>query len=247
MPSCRKEALLDPLPKQSSLDHELFCHYRPISNLMFTSKLCERVLAMQVNDHLNANGLVETFQSAYKVGHSTESTLLHSTDYGKGMLLLTLDLSAAFDTVDHYILLQRLHDRFGIQGAVYRMFESYLEERRQFVSIGKEQSNSRPLTCGVPQGSVLGPLLFSFYTAPLGDIMRTHGVSFHQYTDDTQIYYTFSTSDASDLEQAKLKLEMCLRDINVWMLHNNLQLNDDKTKILVFHAKHRPAPYLDCK
>ena len=157
MPSCRKEALLDPLLKQSSLDHELFCHYRPISNLMFTSKLCERVLAMQVNDHLNANGLVETFQSAYKVGHSTESTRLRSTDYGKGMLLLTLDLSAAFDTVDHYILLQRLQDRFGIQGSVYRWFESYLEERRQFVSIGKEQSTSRPLTCGSRRGPCSGP------------------------------------------------------------------------------------------
>ena len=145
MPSCKKEALLDPLLKQSSLDHELFCHYRPISNLMFTSKLCKRVVAMQVNDHLNANGLLETFQSAYKVGHSTESALLRvqndilrSIDDGKGVLLLTLDLSAAFDTVDHRILLQRLHDRFGIQGAVYRWFESYLEERRQFVSIGKE-------------------------------------------------------------------------------------------------------------
>ena len=157
MPSCMKEALLDPLLKQLSLDHKLFCHYRPISNLMFTSKLCERVLAMQVNDHLNANGLVETFQSAYKVGHSTESALLRvqndilrSIDDGKGVLLLTLDLSAAFETVDHRILLQRLHDRFGIQGAVYRWFESYLEERRQFLSIGKERSTSRPLTCRVP-------------------------------------------------------------------------------------------------
>ena len=95
----------------------------------------------------HSNGLVETFQSAYKDGHSTESALLRvqndilrSIDDGKGALLLTLDLSAAFDTVDHRILLQRLHDRFGIQGAVYRWFESYLEERRQFVSIRKERS-----------------------------------------------------------------------------------------------------------
>ena len=137
MPSCMKEALLDPLLKQLSLDYELFCHYRPISNLMFTSKLCERLVAMPVNDHLNANGLVEIFQSAYKVGHSTELTLLRvqndilrSIDDGKGVPLLMLDLSAAFDTVDRRILLQRLHDRFGIQGAVYRWFKSYLEERR---------------------------------------------------------------------------------------------------------------------
>lgn len=76
--------------------------------------------------------------------------------------------------------------------------------------------------------------------------MRTHEVSFHQYADDTQIYNTFSTSESCDLECAKLKLKACLNDINVWMLHNNLQLNDDNTKILVFHAKHRPSPYLDC-
>ena len=161
---------------------------------------------MQVNDHLNANGLVEIFQSAYKVGHSTESILLRVHDD----ILRSID-----DGKDHRIMLQRLHDRFGVQGAVYRWFESYLEERRKFVSIGKERSTSRPLTCGVPQGSVLGPLLFSLYSAPLGDIMRTHGVSFHKYADDRQIYYTFSTSDASELEHAKLKSEMCLRDINV--------------------------------
>ena len=120
---------------------------------MFTSKLCERVVAMQVNDRLNANGLVAgDFPVSLQVGHNKESALklrvqndiLRSIDDGKGVLLLTLDLSAAFDTVDHRILFQRLHDRFGIQGAVYRWFMSFLEERRQFVSFGKERSTSRP-------------------------------------------------------------------------------------------------------
>ena len=114
-------------------------------------------------------------------------------------------------------------------------------KQKKFVSIGGERSTSRPLTCRVPQGSVLGPLLYTKYTAPLGDIMRRHEVSFHQHTDDTQTYCALKNSDAGDLDETKLKLEACLNSVNAWMLHNNLQLNDSKTKILVFHAKHRPS------
>ena len=155
-----------------------------------------------------------------------------------------LDLSAAFDTVDHWILLNRLRDRFGIQGVAHRWFTSYLTDRTQFVSVEGKRSTSRPLICGVPQGSVLGPLLYSLYTTAIGDIMRHHIVSFHQYADDTQIYCSFKLSDSGDFEQTKLRLQSCVNDIYAWMVHNNLQLNDDKTKILVFHAKHRPPPPL---
>lgn len=133
------------------------------------------------------------------------------------------DLSAAFDTIDHQILLHRLYNRFGIQGMVCQWFTTYLEKRKQFVSIRSKQLTSRLLTCGVPQGSILGPLLYTLYTAPFRDIMCHHEVSFHQYADDTQTYCGFKTSDAGDLEGTKLKLEGCIDSVNAWMLHNNLQ------------------------
>ena len=138
-----KEALLDPLLKQSSLYYELLLNYRPISNLMFTSKLCERVVAAQVTSHLSENKLLESFLSSHKVGHSTESALLKvqndilcSIDDGKGVVLLMLDLSAVFDRVYRQILLHRLYNGFGIQGMACQGFTSYLAERKQFVSVG---------------------------------------------------------------------------------------------------------------
>ena len=100
---------------------------------------------------------------------------------------------------------------------------------------------------------MLGPLLYTMYTAPLWDIMHYHEVSFHQYANDTQmycvlktLYCVLKTSDADDLDETKLKLETCISGVKAWMLHNNLQLNDNKMKILVFHAKHQPASSMDC-
>ena len=93
---------------------------------------------------------------------------------------------------------------------------------------------------------MLGPLLYTQYTAPLWDVMHYHEVSCHQYADDTQMYCALKTSDADDLDETKLKLEACISGVKAWMLHYNLQLNDNKRKILVFHAKHQPAPSMDC-
>ena len=125
------------------------------------------------------------YQSAFKVLHSTETALLkvqndilRAVDDNKSVILLLLDLSAAFDTVDHLILLSRLSHRFGIKGNALAWFDSYLKSRKQFVQIEDCQSSQRCLAHGVPQGSVLGPLLYSLYTSPIADIINLHNLQY---------------------------------------------------------------------
>ncbi len=108
-----------------------------------------------------------------------------------------MDLSTAFDTIDHKILLERLSTRFGVKDKALHWIKSYLCGRTQAVKIGKEYSKSVPLTYGVPQGSVMGPVLFTSYSAPLGDIARAHGVDFELYADDEQLYISFKPAEGS--------------------------------------------------
>ena len=194
VPDCFKTALLKPLLKKAHLDSEVYANFRPISNLIYVSKLTEKVVAKQLIEHVSSNGLDEVFQSAYKNFHSTETALvkvyndiLVDIDKNRTIILLLLDLSAAFDTVDHEMLLYRLASRFGISDVALSWFGSYLSNRSQFVNVRGTQSEAHSLPCGVPQGSVLGPVLYLLYTSPLGDIVRRYNMGFHFYADDTQL------------------------------------------------------------
>ena len=197
--------------------------------------------------------LNEELQSAYKANHSCEKALirvqddiLKAIDSHRSVLFLLLYLSAAFGTVDHEILLGRLSCRFGSKGKALD-WRSYLTDGTQLVKVDDASSTVRPLHWGVPQGSVLGPMLYLLYTSPLGDIVREHGLSFHFYADDSQLYTSFACNDTSDLVAAKQRLENCVADINLWMTANKLKLNNDKSEFLFLHSRFRhslPPPMI---
>ena len=146
---------------------------------------------------------------------------------------MLLDFSAAFDTVDHSILLDRLENWVGLSGTVLEWFKSYLQGRNYFISIGNYSSDQTCMTCGVPQGSIMGPVLFNLYMLPLSLIMQRNKIAYHNYADDTQLYITLSSGDYAPIDS----LYQCVDQINDWMCQNFLQLNKDKTEIIVFGAK----------
>ena len=177
-----KEALVCPLLKKAGLD-PVFKNLRPVSNLQFLSKLTERAVFDQTYDRMMDVGLYPLFQSAYRKGHSTETALLKvQNDILMNMnrqhvtLLVLLDLSVAFDTVDHKILLHRLHSSLGITGTALKWFELYLSYRSQRVFSGGCLSDSIKLPYGVPQGSCLGPLLFTIYSSKSFDVFLLSNV-----------------------------------------------------------------------
>ena len=236
VPDYFKHAVIQPLLKKPGLDPSLPNNYRPISKLPFMSKMLEKVVCEQLLLIVEKNATFDKFQSGFRPKHSTETALLRVSndilmraDSGECSVLLLLDLTAAFDTIDHSILITRLEQWVGLQGTALQWFVSYLSNRTVAVSINDYVSAPTQLTCGVPQGSILGPILFSLYMLPLGDIIsRFNHVSYHCYADDTQLYFSFKPSSHSNLSI----LNDCLTAVKDWMAQNFLQLNPDKTEIL---------------
>ena len=211
-PTCYKDAYVTPRLKKATLSPCELSSYRPISNLSFLSKLLERVVSVQLTEYLSSAGLLPVHQSAYRKYHSTETALLkvvtdltEAIEAGDHALLGLLDLSAAFDTVDHDVLVERLSRTYGIRSAALDWLRSYLCDRRQTVLFDGVLSTVRSLSCGVPQGSVLGPLLFLLYTADVGELAASLGLSSHFYADDSQLY---TWGPPSTVEQQRRRMEL---------------------------------------
>ena len=177
------------------------------------------------------------------MSHNTESALIRiqndillNLDKKQGVILVLLDLSAAFDTIDHDLMLQRLEDSLGVKGDVLKWFSSYLKNRTSEISIEYEKSNPTKCKHGVPQGSVLGPILFTIYTMPLAKIIASYNINYHFYADDTQLYLSFDPKDNASISDSVTTVQECIKDIKVWMNNNMLKLNDDKTEVLLISS-----------
>ena len=253
VPACLKMAVITPILKKPSLCVNSLKNFRPISNLPFLGKVIEKVVAAQLSSHLSLHGIHDPMQSAYRPGHSTETALLRiqddinrGLDAGVGSLLVLLDLSAAFDTIDHTILLERLEAVAGIRGAALAWLRSYLHDRTQSVIINGVRSTTVDLSTGVPQGSVLGPLLFLVYVIPLRSVIGRHpGVHHHGYADDRQLYTQFNLRDVDSYRHALQRLEMCVEEVRVWLLTNKLKINSDETEFMVITTPHYQTTYTE--
>ena len=174
--------------------------------------------------------------SAYRKYHSTKTAVLSVLE---GLLtksdqklvsitiLALLDLCAAFDTLDHAILLRRLESTFGISEVALSWFESYLSDRTQSVVVDGLMSTPVPLVFGVPQGSVLGPVLFTLYSQPLSDVIACHSCDYHKYADDTEIS---GSAPPSDFTFAQYNIQSCISDTLSWMQSNKLKHNSKHRK-----------------
>ena len=198
----------------------------------FTYMITEKIVLLQLSQHLESNNLLYPLQSAYHLGHSTNTALLKivndllaALDVNHISLLCLFDLSTAFDTINHSILLSRLHHTFGISSTALSWFQSYLSDQTQVVSVNGVSSTPAALNFGIPQGSVLGPILFVLYTHPISEI-----VFYHSLSHDNQLYKSGNITQLHSTQS-------CISDVKAWMANNQLQLNNDKTEMILIATK----------
>ena len=239
-PVALKKAVIKPTLKKDDADSDCLKNYRPLSNLPVLSKLLEKAILTQLNRYLDENSLHCPVQSGYRPKHSCETLLVRMTDdilrdmeAGNVVALVLLDLSAAFDTIDHNILIQKLANDFGIRGNALKWFVDYLQNRSFCVKVNQGFSVFLSLLFGVPQGSLLGPILFILYIKYLQKIAAKFGLNIQLYADDSQLYISFHPMKPEETEELKKKIQECLAEIQNWMVENFMKLNESKTELLL--------------
>ena len=227
-----KEAKVTPIFKSGKRNEEN--NYRPISVLPLISKIMEHTIQVQFVAFLKENDVLSIYQSGFRRNHSTETAVIHFVEHilqhmdkQKATGALFIDLKKAFDLVDHECLLYKL-EHYGIRGQALCWFQNYLTNRTQRVKYADELSPSCMLNYGVPQGSVLGPLLFVLHINDLPKCV------FSMYADDTVIY--FSSSNTGDIVET---LQNDLDRVAQWMISSRLVLNEVKTKVMFFGTKQK--------
>jgi len=228
-----KIAIVMPIAKNNtaSSPHD----FRPISILPVLSKAFEKCLSVQIVEHLSTFNLLTNFQSGFRNNHSCTTALLKifedmraSFDRSEIIILILLDFTKAFDTVDHNILLNKLKVYFGFSDSAIALLRSYLENRQQRVKVDSNFSSSKCVRYGVPQGSILGPILFTLF---INDIVQScKNSSIHLYADDTQIYCSRPIGLSEDLVA---RLNEDLQSISTWATVNSLCLNASKSKAIL--------------
>ena len=249
IPSQLKTAVIRPTIKGPSLDTDNYSHFRPVSNLPVLGKIIEKVVYSRLTDHINENNLYGKTQSAYRKYHSTETALLKvqndillELDKGKHVGLVMVDVSAAFDTVEHPSLLARFKHDFGLRGKALEWFTSYLTNRKHKVAINSAHSELTDILYGFAQGATLAGMCFNCYSKPLNNITEDFSpVDQHNYADDSQTYVAFACKNK---ELAIETLRNCVEQTRRWMILNHLKINDDKTKVIFFSPKKQITPGL---
>ena len=239
-PSQLKIAKVIPIFKKD--DNKMFNNYRPISLLPVLSKVVEKVISLQINDFFKINNLFYDSKYGFRPGHSTEYAAIEITDriisaMDKNMIPLNiyLDLSKAFDTLDHAILLDTLF-HYGIRGNPLKLISSCLENRQQFVEFRNTKSKILQISTGVPQGSILGPLLFIIY---INDFPSASSYfNFIMYADDTTLYSNIDSPNQNNMIRlTETKINAELAKIDEWLKINKLSLNLKKSQNIWFLKK----------
>ena len=232
-PDKLKIAKVTPIFKKGSRSDKN--NYRPISILSVFSKIFEKLMHKRLFRYLERLCILHELQFGFREKFSTSHALISliehlkkSLDEGEFGCGIFIDLRKAFDTVNHSILLQKL-EYYGIRGVANNWFKSYLSDRYQYVSINGITSDVKPVLCGVPQGSVLGPLLFLLYVNDLPNC--SDKLTFHLTADDTNIYFS---SNNLNIIQSTLNIE--LNHVSQWLYANRLSLNIEKTNYVLFHS-----------